>query len=140
MAWREVKLFTSVWEKARQRTYDAMLRKAKAHHVAGGKVYGYDNKDVFSPLPGLDGASKRLHVVRVINEGQAKVVRRIFQLYAAGLGIVRIAKLLNEEGVPSPATAGHLRRSARCCTASSIGVKSYGTKPSGRIARARRRS
>jgi len=89
-------------EKARQRTYDAMLRKAKAHHVAGGKVYGYDNKDVFSPLPGLDGASKRLHVVRMINEGQAEAVRRIFQLYAGGLGIVRIAKLLNEEGIPSP--------------------------------------
>jgi hypothetical protein len=89
-------------EKARQRTYDAMLRKAKAHHVAGGKVYGYDTKDVFSPLPGPDGASKRLHVVRVINGGQAKVVRRIFQLYAGGLGIVRIAKLFNEEGIPSP--------------------------------------
>lgn len=26
-------------EKARQRTYDAMLRKAKAGHVASGKVY-----------------------------------------------------------------------------------------------------
>lgn len=89
-------------EKARQRTHDAMLRKAKAQHVAGGKVYGYDNKDVLSPLPGPDGASKRLHVVRVINEGQAEVVKRIFQLYASGLGIVRMAKLLNREGVPSP--------------------------------------
>src|SRR5262245_46378620 len=33
-------------EKARQRTYDAMLRKAKALHVTGGKVYGYDNVEM----------------------------------------------------------------------------------------------
>jgi DNA invertase Pin-like site-specific DNA recombinase len=28
-------------ERAKQRTYDAMLRKAKAGHVTGGKVYGW---------------------------------------------------------------------------------------------------
>ena len=31
-------------EKARQRTYDAMLRKARAGHVTGGRVFGYDNE------------------------------------------------------------------------------------------------
>src|SRR5436309_6892483 len=31
-------------EKDGQRTYDAMLRKAKALHVTGGRVYGYDNQ------------------------------------------------------------------------------------------------
>jgi len=36
-------------EKARQRTYDAMLRKAKALHVTGGKVYGYNNVEVLDP-------------------------------------------------------------------------------------------
>jgi site-specific DNA recombinase len=30
-------------EKARQRTYDAMIRKAKAGHVTGGRLFGYDN-------------------------------------------------------------------------------------------------
>src|ERR671922_535629 len=30
-------------EKARQRTYDAMVRKARAGHVTGGRVFGYDN-------------------------------------------------------------------------------------------------
>jgi DNA invertase Pin-like site-specific DNA recombinase len=29
-------------EKARQRTYDAMQRKARAGHVTGGRVFGYD--------------------------------------------------------------------------------------------------
>jgi DNA invertase Pin-like site-specific DNA recombinase len=33
-------------EKARQLTYDAMQRKAKAGHVTGGRVFGYDNVEV----------------------------------------------------------------------------------------------
>jgi hypothetical protein len=36
-------------EKARQRTYDAMQRKAKAGHVTGGRVFGYDNVEVLGP-------------------------------------------------------------------------------------------
>src|SRR6476660_2861254 len=33
-------------EKGRQRTYDAMQRIARAGHVAGGRVFGYDNVEV----------------------------------------------------------------------------------------------
>ena len=83
-------------ERAKQRTYDAMLRKAKAGHVTGGKVYGYDNQDVSTS----DG--NRLHVVRVVNQAEAAIVRRIFEAYAAGLGLTRIAKRLNAEGVMAP--------------------------------------
>jgi DNA invertase Pin-like site-specific DNA recombinase len=43
-------------ERARQRTYDAMQRKAKAGHVTGGRVFGYDNVDV------RDSAGHRSHV------------------------------------------------------------------------------
>ena len=84
-------------EKARQRTYDAMLRKAKAGHVTGGRVFGYDNIDV----RGRDG--KRDHVVRRINESEAAVVRRIFELSAAGRGAKSIAKILNADRALSPA-------------------------------------
>jgi len=35
-------------EKARQRTYDAMVRKAKAGHVTGGRVFGYDNTEAIA--------------------------------------------------------------------------------------------
>jgi site-specific DNA recombinase len=83
-------------ERARQRTYDAMVRKARALHVTGGRVYGYDNVDV----AGADG--RRLHVVRRINEEQAAVVRRIFALCAEGQGFTRIAKALNEDSVAPP--------------------------------------
>jgi site-specific DNA recombinase len=89
-------------ERARQRTHDALLRKAKSLHVPGGAVYGYDNVEVPSPTPGPDGRPKRLHVVRRINPEQAAVVQRIFELYASGLGITRIAKRLNSEHVPPP--------------------------------------
>ncbi len=67
-------------EKARQRTYDAMLRKAKAGHVTGGRVFGYDNVEIL----GADG--KRSHVQRQINPDEAAVVRRIFEMCAAGAG------------------------------------------------------
>lgn len=38
----------------------------------------------------------------IINEAEAKVVRRIFNLYLQGMGINQISDLLNEENVPKP--------------------------------------
>src|SRR5438094_3254390 len=83
-------------EKSRQRTYDAMARKAKAGHVTGGRVFGYDNRDM------LDASGKRSHVERIINDDEATVVRRIFEMSAAGHGFTCIAKALNAERVPTP--------------------------------------
>src|SRR5262249_61905980 len=53
-------------EKARQRTHDAMERKAKAGHVTGGKVYGYENVEILGP----DGT--RASVARQLNREQTK--------------------------------------------------------------------
>jgi site-specific DNA recombinase len=83
-------------ERARQRTYDALARKAKAGHVTGGRVFGYDN----ITINGANG--ERTHVERRINEDEARVVRRIFDLAGAGLGMRRIALQLNEEGAVAP--------------------------------------
>jgi site-specific DNA recombinase len=77
-------------ESARARTYDAMLRKAKAGYVAGGITYGYTNVRV-------EG-----HVERRIHEVEAAVVRRLFELYAAGVGLRAIARTLTAEGAPPP--------------------------------------
>src|SRR6476620_420037 len=83
-------------EKARQRTYDAMIRKAKAGHVTGGRLFGYDNVRLES------------HVERRINETEAAVIRRIFDLSIQGHGVKAITKRLNAEGAPSPrAQQGH---------------------------------
>lgn len=89
-------------EKAQQRVYDAMIRKAKAGHVTGGKVFGYDNHVVAGALPDANGNPRRSHVELRINEAEADVVRRIFTLYANGQGFTGIAKTLNEEGAACP--------------------------------------
>jgi len=73
-----------------------MQRKARAGHVTGGRVFGYDNVEVRGP----DGT--RSHVERRINEAEAAVLRRMFEMCAAGAGLTRITKTLNGEGVPSP--------------------------------------
>ncbi len=83
-------------EKARQRTYDAMQRKARAGHVTGGGCFGYRNVEV----RGADG--ERSHVAREIDAVQAEVIREIFRLCAAGHGVKGIAKRLNAHGAPSP--------------------------------------
>lgn len=94
-------------ERARQRTHDALSRKAKAGHVTGGRVFGYDNVDV------LDASGNRTHVERRVNEAQAAVVRRIFELAATGVGMRRIALMLNEDCAPAP-RAQRGRPSAWC--------------------------
>jgi site-specific DNA recombinase len=78
-------------ERARQRTYDAMVRKAKAGHVTGGITFGYRN----ARQP--DGS-----VHRVIDEGEAATVLKIFELYAGGLGLRTIAHQLNDAGALAP--------------------------------------
>ena len=83
-------------EKARQRTYDAMQRKAKAGHVTGGACFGYRNIEI------TDALGKRSHVERQINDDEARVVRRIFELCAEGRGVRTIAKTLNHDAEPAP--------------------------------------
>ena len=83
-------------EKARQRTYDAMLRKARAGHVTGGRCFGYENVEV------CDAAGRRQHVTQRILEPEAAVVSRIFDLCAAGQGLRTITRTLNDERVPAP--------------------------------------
>jgi DNA invertase Pin-like site-specific DNA recombinase len=83
-------------EKARQRTRDAMVRKAKAGHVTGGSCFGYRNIEI------LDANNQRSHVERRIEAAEADVIRRIFYVSAEGYGLRAIAKLLNEQGAPSP--------------------------------------
>lgn len=94
-------------EKASQRTHDAMARKAQAGYVTGCKVYGYDNVPVFGGVSGPDGQATRQHVVRRINETEAAVVRRIFDVYSSGLGLTRLAKSLNEDHIPPPRRGLH---------------------------------
>jgi site-specific DNA recombinase len=95
-------------ERTSQRVHDRLLQKARALHVVGCKVYGYDNVDLCGP----DG--KRQHVTCRINPVERDVLLRIFELYASdGIGAHMIAKILNADGVPPP--RGHRRGWARSC-------------------------
>jgi site-specific DNA recombinase len=73
-------------------------------------VFGYDNCPVLAGV-GSDGRPHRTHVERVVNEAEAAVVRRIFEMSAAGIGVRGIAITLNSEGVaaPVPRRAGRAR-------------------------------
>jgi site-specific DNA recombinase len=81
-------------EKARQRCRDAAERKARHGYVTGGKTYGYTNVRMKGDRPAQPGEAHD-YVTREIDEDQAEVVRGIFRAYAAGWGMVRIAKALN---------------------------------------------
>ena len=88
-------------EQTRERVHEAHLAKVRRGYVVGGRVFGYRNEDVFN---GEDphGRPLRSHVKRVIDERQAPVVVRIFELYVSGLGLKAIAKRLTSEGAAHP--------------------------------------
>jgi len=64
------------------------------------KVYGYRNVK-----QGVVG-DRHTHVLREIDPAQADVVRRILEMTASGMGLLRIARTLGAEGVRSPSGAG----------------------------------
>jgi site-specific DNA recombinase len=80
-------------KKTATRVRDAAKTRFERGYVVGGRVYGYKNER----LPGVKGAARL-----VVNVEQAKVVRRVFRMAADGLGLSRISRQLNAEGVPGP--------------------------------------
>ncbi len=95
--------FASEMERERtgQRVHDALRKKARAGHVVGCKVYGYENVEVCGP----DGT--RQHVLRRIHQEEKEIILRIFELSAAGAGVHLIAKTLNADGLPPPRGSRH---------------------------------
>ena len=76
--------------KIRERTWNGRIAVARAGRVPTGSphgIFGYD----------YDKATK----ARLVNEEESEVVRRIFGIYVDGWSMYRIAKKLNQEGVPT---------------------------------------
>jgi site-specific DNA recombinase len=98
-------------DQARHRTHQALLLKARQRQVTGGRVFGYRNRDVYPAGTDRTSRPKRCYVARVVHEPEAVVVRRIFALYASGLGLRSLAHRLNDEGAlaPLPRRAGRPR-------------------------------
>ena len=78
------------------KTHQGIRGLVAAGKAGGGRSYGYG----VVKAPGADG--ERTRGERTINEGQAEVVRRIFQEYAAGMSPHAIARGPNAEDVPGP--------------------------------------
>ncbi|QJQ03929.1 recombinase family protein [Herbaspirillum rubrisubalbicans Os34] len=74
----------------RSKTHRGQAGQVERGYIAGGKSYGYD-------IVKADGGSTYR-----INENQARWVVWIFEQYAAGNSVQRIAHELNNQGVPSP--------------------------------------
>jgi hypothetical protein len=77
-----------------------MRRKFELGQVTGGQCFGYQNVEVTASGP--DGRPKRQSVRRAIDQAHAAIVRRIFELCAAGDGLKAITKRLNAEHVAAP--------------------------------------
>jgi len=76
------------------RVRNASFARHENGYVPGGKVFGYRNER-------LPGAGKQ-PVRRVIDEAQAAVVRRIFEMTASGHGLRRVSVQLNAERIAGP--------------------------------------
>jgi site-specific DNA recombinase len=81
-------------ERGRQRTREALHRKARLAHGTGARTFGFTTVRMGE------------HVERAIHEAQATVVRRIFTMASEGLGDARIAHALTADGIPAPGPKG----------------------------------
>ena len=76
---------------ASQRSRDAAYKRAAEGRSCGGRIYGYNNVWVLadgSTRVALAGEQKPdgSRTTYAINEAQADTVRKIFQMYADGIG------------------------------------------------------
>jgi site-specific DNA recombinase len=78
-------------EKARSRTYSAMLHRARTGRPTGGRVFGYTTTRTPTGT-----------ITREIVPAEAQVIRAIFERAAEGWGVKRIAAFLNETAAPAP--------------------------------------
>ena len=84
-------------QKASQRARDALERKARKGYNTGGRVFGYDNVQVFSNQVDEKGKPFKSYTDYKINEVEAKVVNGMFGMYSDGYGSTIITKTLNGE-------------------------------------------
>ncbi len=83
---------------AAYRTRRGLEGVARSGRSAGGRSYGY--------IPANKTGTGRME----IDEGQALIVRRIFEMYAAGHSPRAIAAALNRDGTPAPGSTWERER------------------------------
>ncbi len=88
-----------------KKTHRALEGLALRGMHTGGNCFGYRR------VPGSDGV--RLEV----NESEAAIVRRIFEMSASGLSLKTIAKTINSEGIQPPRPGARKKYGSWCPTA-----------------------
>ncbi|MFH1892853.1 MAG: recombinase family protein, partial [Candidatus Zixiibacteriota bacterium] len=93
-----------------------MKGQVERGYSAGGRVYGYDAvPDLFENGEQDKFGRPKRHGVHIrINDREAEVVRKIFEMRKLGMGYRAIAYELNAKGIPS-AHAGNGSRSGHWC-------------------------
>jgi site-specific DNA recombinase len=92
----------------RRETHRGLEGRALAGFATGGKTYGFTT--VLEPNPPQPEHPRK---VRVIAPDEAAVVVRIFESFADGMALKKIAALLNEEGIPAPHDNGRGNKKGR---------------------------
>lgn len=92
----------------RKKTHRGLEGRALAGFHTGGSCYGYTTEPEKNPAD-PEHARKLVKV----EQDEARVVRRIFDLYAEGAGLVAIAQALNAENVPAPQDSSPKKKAGR---------------------------
>ncbi len=95
MGWKDETFIEDLREKTRR----GMLGQVKRGFAVGGRAFGYRSETVFNAEHQVVGSH------RVVDADEAKVVRRIFEMYAGGMSPKTIARRLNVEHVAPPRTS-----------------------------------
>jgi site-specific DNA recombinase len=90
-----------------QKTHRGLEGLALRGLHTGGHCYGYDR------IPAGEGTSKR----PVVNQNEASVVRRIFEMSASGVSLKKIAATLNAERATPPRPSAARHNASWCPTA-----------------------
>ena len=83
-------------------TFPGMIAQQESESISGNMRWSYKKRmesgefNCCTPAYGFNLVDGEL----IINEDEAKIVRRIFDMYLKGIGKQRIADILNEESVP----------------------------------------
>lgn len=94
-------------ETLRKQTHRGLEGRALEGFSAGGRCFGYST--INEPDPADPERPRKLYVV---NEEEARIVRRIFADYAAGASLPSIVDALNGAGTAAP-DDGHSKKNAR---------------------------
>jgi len=89
-------------DETRRRVQRSLRGRIERGFSAGGPTYGYRSQPVYNGRQDRYGQPEVEGYRTVIYEPEARVVRRIFEMYTAGMSAKRIVLQLNAEGVAPP--------------------------------------